>query len=296
MPRRCWRMRWLPRWRRTGSWRRRPASFARQYGAGSVRVVVLSRVKVVGGGFHLVLKDAVGGSARCIADGEHAPDANIDPDGIRLAARRSRGPAGSSGGWSVACASCSRWPPSAICGHLARQGSRLPRGVSRQPEPRSGAPACTLTVPPAGRAGQAVTAGGGTAHASRAGAPGGSAHLPRPDSRLICLPSCLGGGGTASAAAVSYCLLVVRYRVLITGQVQGVNFRAACRRMALQHGVRGWVRNLPGGSVEAAFEGPADDVRQLLDWTRRGPQLAVVAGVAVQAEQPEGLDTFLIRY
>jgi len=95
---------------------------------------------------------------------------------------------------------------------------------------------------------------------------------------------------------MAYCLLVVRYRVLITGQVQGVNFRAACRRMALQHGVRGWVRNLPDGSVEAAFEGSADDVRDLLDWTRRGPQLAVVAEVAVQAEQPEGLDTFLIRY
>ncbi len=44
-----------------------------------------------------------------------------------------------------------------------------------------------------------------------------------------------------------YRLLVVRYRVLITGQAQGVNFRAACRRVALQHGVRGWVRNLPDG-------------------------------------------------
>ena len=102
--------------------------------------------------------------------------------------------------------------------------------------------------------------------------------------------------GAASPAAVSYCLLVVRYRVLITGQVQGVNFRAACRRMALQRGVRGWVRNLPDGRVEAAFEGSVDDVRHLLDWTRRGPQFAVVADVAVQAEQPEGLDTFLIRY
>jgi len=93
-----------------------------------------------------------------------------------------------------------------------------------------------------------------------------------------------------------YCLVMVRYRVLITGQVQGVNFRAACRQMALRQGVRGWVRNLPDGSVEASFEGPADDVRQLLDWTRRGPRLAVVADVSVQAEQPEGLDTFLIRY
>ncbi len=101
--------------------------------------------------------------------------------------------------------------------------------------------------------------------------------------------------GAGSLAAMPYCLLVVRYRVLITGRVQGVNFRAACRRMALQHGVRGWVRNLPDGSVEASFEGSADDVRQLLDWTRLGPGLAIVADVAVQAEQPEGLDTFLIR-
>ena len=110
------------------------------------------------------------------------------------------------------------------------------------------------------------------------------------------MPPLVPSPGAAAPAAVSYCLLVVRYRVLITGQVQGVSFRAACRRMARQHGVRGWVRNLPGGRVEAAFEGSADDVRHLLDWTRRGPQFAVVADVAVQAEQPEGLDTFLIRY
>ena len=39
-----------------------------------------------------------------------------------------------------------------------------------------------------------------------------------------------------------YRLHVARYRMLITGQAQGVSFRAAGRRMALQHGVRGWVR------------------------------------------------------
>lgn len=100
----------------------------------------------------------------------------------------------------------------------------------------------------------------------------------------------------AAAMAVPYCLFVVRYRVLITGQVQGVNFRAACRQMALQHGVHGWVRNLPDGRVEAAFEGPADQVQHLLAWARRGPRLAVVTDVAILAEQPEGLGTFMIRY
>ena len=88
---------------------------------------------------------------------------------------------------------------------------------------------------------------------------------------------------------------MVRYRVLISGQVQGVNFRAACQRMAWQRGVTGWVRNLDDGRVEAVFEGPATAVQPLLDWARHGPRLAVVAGVAVQAERPEGLGAFVIR-
>jgi acylphosphatase len=87
---------------------------------------------------------------------------------------------------------------------------------------------------------------------------------------------------------------VVRYRVLISGQVQGVNFRAACQRMAWHYGVAGWVRNLSDGRVEAVFEGPARDVQRLLDWARHGPRLAVVSDVAVQAEQPAGLGTFSI--
>lgn len=88
---------------------------------------------------------------------------------------------------------------------------------------------------------------------------------------------------------------MVRYRVLISGQVQGVNFRAACRRMAWQRGVAGWVRNLDDGRVEAVFEGRDADVQHLLDWARQGPRLAAVAGVAVRAEPPEGLASFVIR-
>jgi acylphosphatase len=88
---------------------------------------------------------------------------------------------------------------------------------------------------------------------------------------------------------------VVRYRVLVSGRVQGVYFRDACRRRALEHGVNGWVRNLPDGRVEAVFEGPADGVHRLLEWMRHGPDLAVVVDIAAQAERPEGLRTFLIR-
>ena len=88
---------------------------------------------------------------------------------------------------------------------------------------------------------------------------------------------------------------MVRYRVLISGQVQGVNFRAACQRMAWQRSVAGWVRNLDDGRVEAVFEGAAEDVRHMLDWARHGPRMAVVSGIAVQGERPEGLGAFTIR-
>jgi len=87
---------------------------------------------------------------------------------------------------------------------------------------------------------------------------------------------------------------VVRYRVLISGRVQGVFFRDTCRRLAEQNGVAGWVRNLPDGRVEAVFEGPAENVRRLVDWAHRGPRLAVVDEVAVHAERPQGLGSFRI--
>ena len=88
---------------------------------------------------------------------------------------------------------------------------------------------------------------------------------------------------------------MVRYRVLVSGRVQGVFFRDTCRRMALAHGVSGWVRNLPDGQVEAVFEGRAEDVDRLVEWAHHGPSRAMVAHVAVQAEPPEGLTTFVIR-
>jgi acylphosphatase len=88
---------------------------------------------------------------------------------------------------------------------------------------------------------------------------------------------------------------VVRYRVLISGRVQGVFFRDSCRRLAEQNGVAGWVRNLPDGRVEAVFEGPDENVRRLVEWARTGPRLAVVDNVAVQPEPPEGLAAFHIK-
>jgi acylphosphatase len=88
---------------------------------------------------------------------------------------------------------------------------------------------------------------------------------------------------------------VIRRRVLVSGEVQGVFFRDTCRRVAGQQGVGGWVRNLPDGRVEAVFEGEADGVEHLVTWARRGPSRARVTAVEVYDEPVEGLGSFQIR-
>lgn len=87
-----------------------------------------------------------------------------------------------------------------------------------------------------------------------------------------------------------------RVRVVITGYVQGVGFRAACRAQALRRGVAGWVRNRWDGSVEALFEGPSDAVDALIEWCREGPAGAEVSDVQVEPAPPgPSSSTFSIR-
>jgi acylphosphatase len=88
---------------------------------------------------------------------------------------------------------------------------------------------------------------------------------------------------------------VVRYRVLVSGRVQGVFFRDVCQQMAERHGVHGWVRNLPDGRVEAVFEGEPAQVQRLVDWAQHGPPRAAVTGTTVRPEPPEGLAAFVVR-
>ncbi|HVC27361.1 MAG TPA: acylphosphatase [Nitrososphaerales archaeon] len=71
----------------------------------------------------------------------------------------------------------------------------------------------------------------------------------------------------------------VTYKVVISGLVQGVSFRASMRDSALRHGVRGWVRNREDGAVEAILQGEEAQVATLLEWAREGPQGAKVASV-----------------
>ena len=77
--------------------------------------------------------------------------------------------------------------------------------------------------------------------------------------------------------------------------MQGVGFRVSCARQARAVGLAGTVRNLPGGGVEAIFEGPAARVDDLIDWCRRGPSHAQVRRVRVSEAVVTGERDFRIE-
>lgn len=80
-----------------------------------------------------------------------------------------------------------------------------------------------------------------------------------------------------------------RARVLVAGHVQGVAYRAFAQAAALKCGVRGGVRNLPDGKVEAEAEGEREAIEAFLECLRAGPPRAKVEGVHVQWQSPTGL-------
>jgi DNA ligase D-like protein (predicted 3'-phosphoesterase) len=84
-------------------------------------------------------------------------------------------------------------------------------------------------------------------------------------------------------------------RAVVTGTVQGVGFRDATRRRALELGVMGWVRNGEDASVAVHAEGSSDAVDALVAFLREGPRGAVVTDVALERAKVEGHEQFAIR-
>jgi acylphosphatase len=80
----------------------------------------------------------------------------------------------------------------------------------------------------------------------------------------------------------------VRVRAVVHGRVQMVGFRAFVIRHAGDAGLKGTVRNLPDGTVEAVLEGPRGAVERVLELLRQGPSHARVERVDVENAAPSG--------
>ncbi|MBI3535579.1 MAG: acylphosphatase [Deltaproteobacteria bacterium] len=90
---------------------------------------------------------------------------------------------------------------------------------------------------------------------------------------------------------------MIQRRVVVSGRVQGVGFRAATSLEASRyHKLCGYVRNLPNGAVEAVFAGDENVVLSLVSWCKTGPSAARVTHLEVYEELFDStLSTFLVR-
>jgi acylphosphatase len=84
---------------------------------------------------------------------------------------------------------------------------------------------------------------------------------------------------------------------IVTGLVQGVNFRDFIRQKARGLHLGGFIRNLPDGSVEVLAEGEKPGLDMLVQYIKQGPPRANVKHVSVSWGQVQGTESnFNIRY
>lgn len=77
-----------------------------------------------------------------------------------------------------------------------------------------------------------------------------------------------------------------RMHIVVSGVVQGVGYRFFVLEAARELGLRGWVRNLPDGRVEAEAEGGHAKVDELIAAMRRGPYMSHVTDLRTDSLAP----------
>jgi acylphosphatase len=82
-------------------------------------------------------------------------------------------------------------------------------------------------------------------------------------------------------------MMVVARKFLIRGQVQGVGFRYFAQRSAARHQVRGYVRNLEDGRVEALVQGAERAVEAFKHDMAAGPTYSSVEDVEEIVLEPD---------
>lgn len=89
----------------------------------------------------------------------------------------------------------------------------------------------------------------------------------------------------------------IQIKLVITGRVQGVFFRAETKKTADRLGINGYVKNLSDGSVEAVIKGDPASVSQMTEWCRKGSAISKVQSVKTEEiSSVSNFNTFDVRY
>jgi acylphosphatase len=90
---------------------------------------------------------------------------------------------------------------------------------------------------------------------------------------------------------------LIALHLTIDGKVQGVFYRSSMKRMADDLQIRGWVRNLDDGRVEAVIQGTTDAIDHIIKWCKVGPTNSVVADLRSEEIKVQGdLRNFSVVY
>ena len=88
-----------------------------------------------------------------------------------------------------------------------------------------------------------------------------------------------------------------RLHAIVSGRVQGVNFRYYTAQEAQRLHIVGWVCNNSDGTVEVMAEGPREQLEALLSFLHTGSPAAEVKSVQREWHEPTGeFDGFRTRY
>jgi acylphosphatase len=72
--------------------------------------------------------------------------------------------------------------------------------------------------------------------------------------------------------------------IIISGFVQGVGFRQFVKKEAGKLSLKGWVKNIDRGRVEALFDGEKELIEKMINLCKKGPFLAEVKNIEVEWE------------
>lgn len=82
--------------------------------------------------------------------------------------------------------------------------------------------------------------------------------------------------------------------IIVSGKVQGVFFRQSTKEIANQIGIKGQVKNLSDENVQIIATGTKEQLEKFIEWCKKGPPRAIVAGVDVQEVSVQIFHQFMI--
>lgn len=84
-------------------------------------------------------------------------------------------------------------------------------------------------------------------------------------------------------------------RIIVSGKVQGVFFRASAKEKADELSINGFVQNLPDGRLHIEAEGTEENLKKFVDWCHQGPPRSKVTHVNLQEGSAKNFERFEIK-